>query len=210
MGFAHAIAIHLVRVVSARVTASLNVGSVATILILFLSITAPAQILQTHAVAACSGGTMTNGELSAVGVCGQPGGSQSSTGGRFIHYAGYLGTMILQPQSDTDADGLCNELDADNDADGMPDLAEIVAGTSPMLSGSLLAFTHMEVVSGQVRLQWIGGTSASQYLLRSRDAGAPRSEWSIVRTNLPPTAVTGSAADALPATGTFFYRLEAR
>lgn len=48
---------------------------------------------------------------------------------RWVNYSGFLDALVMDPERDTDADGLCDENDFDDDADGLGDLSEL-AGTS--------------------------------------------------------------------------------
>lgn len=68
----------------------------------------------------CSGGLYTN-----ISACAQPGGITAAISGSYVNYAGFMGGFSLQPWLDTDGDGLANEADADNDDDGLFDLAEL-------------------------------------------------------------------------------------
>jgi hypothetical protein len=72
----------------------------------------------------CQGGRYRN-----ISSAAQPGGIGFSSGGDYLNYAGFLGTISLQPSLDSDDDGLANELDGDNDNDELTDLAEL-AGTA--------------------------------------------------------------------------------
>lgn len=95
------------------------------ILPLLLSQVSLAATEQTSSVLDGSGGRSSGGTLELVSAAGQPGGITVSSGGSLVNYAGFLNTFSLQPGLDTDGDGLANEVDADNDADGLEDLAEI-------------------------------------------------------------------------------------
>ena len=75
-----------------------------------------------------SGGSYSN--LSAVA---QPGGVSVSSAGTMINSAGFLNTFVLNPSLDTDGDGLSNELDSDNDNDGLDDNDELAgSGFNPV------------------------------------------------------------------------------
>ena len=59
-------------------------------------------------------------------AAGQPGGIATHTNVPWTHYAGFLQTVdIKRPALDTDRDGILDELDLDNDNDGLADLQEI-------------------------------------------------------------------------------------
>lgn len=80
----------------------------------------------------CDAGTirLTAGATTLVvsGGQGQPGAALPSAAG-VVLYPGFLGGALLATNLDHDADGLCDETDADNDNDGLRDLAEL-AGTA--------------------------------------------------------------------------------
>jgi hypothetical protein len=71
---------------------------------------------------------MTGGGLISITAVAQPGAVAVSAGGAYTHYAGFLGCAILLPNLDTDSDGLADELDPDNDNDGLTDLDETGGG----------------------------------------------------------------------------------
>ncbi len=89
---------------------------------------ASAQIVQECSVMDGAGGRMTGASLTGLSAVAQPGGVSVSTGGTYTHYAGFLGCAILLPNLDTDSDGLADELDPDNDNDGLTDLDETAGG----------------------------------------------------------------------------------
>lgn len=60
-----------------------------------------------------------------ISASGQPGGVQSSSSATFINQAGFLNTFFLRPGLDTDHDGLPDEIDNDNDNDGLVDGTEL-------------------------------------------------------------------------------------
>jgi hypothetical protein len=61
-----------------------------------------------------------------VSAGGQPGGVFSSAGGDMVNNAGFLQAVdIKRPDQDTDSDGVIDELDLDNDGDGLHDLTEV-------------------------------------------------------------------------------------
>ena len=99
--------------------------------------------LQAHAnqVIDSSGHLAMGGDLTHHSASGQPGGVQTAHGPQLIHYAGFLGSAVLQPTLDTDQDGLSNECDYDNDNDSLRDQDELdgflfnpVTTTDPNLS----------------------------------------------------------------------------
>ena len=79
-------------------------------------------------VLAGAGGRSAGGTYELVSSSAQPGGVQASaaggTGG-VRHQAGFLGAFILKPALDHDGSGVPDELDDDNDGDGLEDRAEL-------------------------------------------------------------------------------------
>jgi hypothetical protein len=75
-----------------------------------------------------AGGAASGGVYRLVSSAAQPGGIRCSgdglAGGR-RHSAGFLGTFILQPGLDHDGNGVPDELNDDNDGDGLDDMAEL-------------------------------------------------------------------------------------
>lgn len=76
---------------------------------------------------------------------------------------------------------------ADTDRDGMSDAAEVRADTNPSNAGSRLELLEMAVSEGLLRLDWMGGIRATQYLERCVDLASTGEQWEVVFTNLPPT-----------------------
>ncbi|HNR93180.1 MAG TPA: hypothetical protein PKM67_02265 [Kiritimatiellia bacterium] len=72
-----------------------------------------------------AGDRSSGGAYSNISAVAQPGGTAVSSAGGMVNYAGFLGTFSLQPGLDTDADGLEDEVDSDNDNDALADLSEI-------------------------------------------------------------------------------------
>ena len=74
-----------------------------------------------------AGGRAAGGTYELVSSSAQPGGVQASaaggTGG-LRHQAGFMGAFNLQPELDHDGNGVPDELDDDNDGDGLEDRAE--------------------------------------------------------------------------------------
>lgn len=70
-------------------------------------------------------GTYTNSS-----AAGQPGGIATSSGGTYTNHAGFLQAIDIKRRSqDTDGDGVIDELDSDNDADGLSDSSEVSGGS---------------------------------------------------------------------------------
>lgn len=133
---------------------------------------------------------------SQTGACGQPGGIGMSTGGPFVNVSGFLNTSVFRPGSDTDGDGLPDEVDPDNDNDGLADDdelagrafqpptatdvnnpdsdgdgfrdgAEAAAGTDPSSSASLLTITSIRKTTGGVVVGWLARDSRSYQVERA-------------------------------------------
>ncbi|HMO51794.1 MAG TPA: thrombospondin type 3 repeat-containing protein [Kiritimatiellia bacterium] len=93
---------------------------------------AQAQITQVASVMNGFGGRSTGGAYTHIGAGAQPGGigvsyeggSANYAGGR-INRAGFLNTFLLKPGTDTNGNGLPDELDPDNDGDGLWDHWEV-------------------------------------------------------------------------------------
>jgi hypothetical protein len=85
-----------------------------------------AYINATLNVSAC-GGTMSGGGYTSIGSI-VPVGGQTSRSGSLCNYSGFAAGFILQPG--TALSGLPDELNPDNDRDGLMDGEEIMAGSS--------------------------------------------------------------------------------
>lgn len=94
-------------------------------LLLAGSAVAFAQYTNKSSVLDGSGTRAAGGSYTNLSAAGQPGGTAGSEGGGFANQAGFLNTFSLQPGLDTDHDGLTDELDPDNDNDGLADATEI-------------------------------------------------------------------------------------
>lgn len=88
-----------------------------------------AQFTLTSSVLDGSGAVASGGSYTNSSAAGQPGGIAESSGGEWIHQAGFLQTFFLKPGLDTDGDGLADEADRDNDADGLADASESTGAT---------------------------------------------------------------------------------
>lgn len=107
------------------------------ILLLAAAPNVEAQFAHRSSVLDSSGALSNGGSFTNISASGQPGGIGTSAGGPFVNQAGFLSTFSLKPALDTDSDGLANELDQDNDNDGLADGSEITGAsfspTSPTL-----------------------------------------------------------------------------
>jgi hypothetical protein len=166
------------------------------------------QIDQTSSVLDGSGTRASGGTYENISAAGQPGGIAVSSGGGYVNYAGFLNTFSLQPDLDTDGDGLANEVDSDNDADGLTDLSEItgdsfspatatevnvadsdgdfisdgeeaVAGTDPTNLNALLELVTIENVGAGREITWTArGNNERTYVLKA--APEPGQPYSIL------------------------------
>jgi len=94
---------------------------------------------------------------------------------------GFLGGIALRPNLDTDADGLCDEVDPDNDGDDAWDLDELTMQTNPMDASSVLKIVDMVIGGGQIVLYWQAREGAEYQIYRGDSA-----------TNGTPTLVPGT------------------
>ena len=111
--------------------------------------------------------------------------------------------------ADTDSDGLPDDWEVfyfgnlsrngsgNYDGDPMTDFEEYVADTDPTNKDSYLAFTTISTVSGSVRLNWAGGSQATQYVEWCAGLLDPV-VWTPVFTNPPPTPTNGTLDAAGP------------
>jgi|GEM_PF-5694551 len=154
-----------------------------------------------------SGNSLSNGVQRGLCLIAQAGGVDVSAHGSLTHYAGFLAATPLRPDVDSDRDGLCDEFSADNDADGMSDVAELEAGTSPTNKDSLLAITDIKLVNSQRFIFWQGGQTATQWLMRCTRLTATGGDWVVIHTNLPPTNPAEAMLDPTAGNGPWFYRI---
>jgi 1,4-alpha-glucan branching enzyme len=122
------------------------------------------------------------------------------------------------PYLDSDGDGLLNGWEeqhfgdpisgvatADDDLDGVDNLAEQAADTDPHSADSVLKITDIRVENGNVVLSWKGGQSVRQILKR---AGQLTGTWTALYTNQPPTAISNSVTIPGPISSSTFFRIE--
>ncbi len=125
-----------------------------------------------------------------------------------IHEAGIAGKELTMPYAQWKEVYLGNRNASDTDdpdGDGLGNLAEFIADTSPTNALSNLQITHVSFGTGQLVLEWQGGTWATQFLQR-RLALQPADTWRDVFTNPPPTA-NPIRLDLPLETNAAFYRL---
>jgi 1,4-alpha-glucan branching enzyme len=122
------------------------------------------------------------------------------------------------PELDSDNDGLTNGWEqehfagpisaiatADDDLDGANNLQEQAAGTDPNSASSVLKFTDIKGVGGNLTLNWIGGQSARQIVQQADDLSGT---WNSVFTNQPPTPVTNSITIPMPVSDSHYFRIQ--
>lgn len=91
---------------------------------------------------------------------------------------------------------------------GLNNLDKYTADLDPTNRASLLQFLSISVVTSDVRLVWIGGTKAWQYLECSPELTS--NSWRAIFTNTPPTPVTNTVIDpGAVDEGSLFYRIRA-
>ena len=93
-------------------------------------------------------------------------------------------------------------------ANGFITLDSYVADLDPTNPTSRLEFTDVHIVPEGIRLDWKGGTWATQYLEARQNLGSSE-QWTAVFTNQPPTAAATNIIDAGDTNGTLFYRIKA-
>ena len=172
-------------------------------------------------ITAC-GGTMSGGGYTSTGSL-VPVGGQDSKSASFYNYSGFAAGFILQPGTacnvlpdelnpDNDGDGLLdsNEIGiygtspvlADTDGDGMNDAQELIAGTSPTNSASVLAVQLSTDVSAN-QVSWYG-VSGRYYRLEYTDDLA--NGWTPKGTVSPGANAQIMKLD-VPSGGNRFYRI---
>lgn len=83
-----------------------------------------------------------------------PVGGQTSTVGSLYHQSGFASGFILQPS--TALGVLPDELNPDNDSDGMDDSSELIAGTSANNLSSIFWVSITLLPNGQKIISWFG------------------------------------------------------
>ena len=90
--------------------------------------TASAQYTNRSSVLNGSGTRATGGGYTSISAGGQPGGIARSANATHRNQAGFLNTFLLQAAADADQDGIPDELEEDNDNDGLADTSELGGG----------------------------------------------------------------------------------
>ncbi len=128
-----------------------------------------------------SGGTLRADKIILTNACSH----FVRTGGTLIY-----GTAVLNPNDDTDGDGLRNGYEQshgldpldpinatkDSDGDGVTDLQEFLAGTDPTNSASMFRITSVIRTNNDVRITWRMGSGKTNALQRT--AGEPDGSYS--------------------------------
>ncbi len=95
----------------------------------------------------------------------------------------------------------------DPDGDGFKNWQEYIADTNPTNAASYLCITGITPGAGGVRIDWQGGTNASQYLQQTTGLD-PTNSWVDIFTN-PPTPNPGSftVTSSIGTNSAMFYRI---
>ena len=97
---------------------------------------------------------------------------------------------------------------ADPDKDGVPNDQEFAADTNPMDPSSRLAIRLIAKQGTNMEFVWTGGSNAWQYLEFAPSITSE--QWSAIRTNVPPTAITNAEIHSGGASlEHLFYRIKA-
>lgn len=99
--------------------------------------------------------------------------------------------------------------DEDFDDDGQSNCSEYVADTDPTDAGRFLHMTGLAILGGSVEVRWEGGTAATQLLERCTRLVPSAEPWSVVLTNLPPTATSGTWSEPVTGESLSVYRIRA-
>ena len=87
--------------------------------------------------------------------------------------------------------------DANPDGDAIANIGEYAADTRPQDSNSVLRVESLVSDGSSLDLSWVGGVQATQYV-ETCSALTSSSVWTVVATNLPPTAVSNVWNGLLP------------
>lgn len=98
----------------------------------------------------------------------------------------------------------------DYDGDGHVNWQEYVADTIPTNINSFLGVTGLQVSNGNVVVHWQGGVLATQLIERCRSLLPTSEQWTVIFTNVPPTATTTNITDAISTNRCLFYRIKAQ
>lgn len=130
-----------------------------------------------------SGGWCSNTAVSSASVSGQDQPVGTTSNGAYTSYGGFIYTFVLQPSNDHDGDLIADEVDVDDDNDGLHDAEELSgsrfdpqtstdpfsgdsdddgvsdrdearAGTNPKDAGSRFAVTDVSIETNTIRVSW--------------------------------------------------------
>jgi hypothetical protein len=87
-----------------------------------------------------AGGKSSGGGFENVSAIGQPSGAAQASVNGFSSEVGFLTTFVLKPGLDTDGDGVPDEVDVDNDEDGLVDGAELDGSSFQPATPTLVNF----------------------------------------------------------------------
>lgn len=111
----------------------------------------------------------------------------------------------LNPLSTSGHDGAAGNPDNDN----MDNLSEYIADTDPTRANSRFELTTIQPTYEGVRIDWMGGVHATQYLESRTMLGSTSSSWLVIFTNIPPTTIETNVVTAGPTNNSLFYRVRA-
>jgi hypothetical protein len=198
-----------------------------------------AQLSQPQSAVTMSGSRQASGALVNISAAGQQvNGVGRDSSGLLQNYTGFLASIVLRPSLDSDQDGVSDENEADNDDDGIEDGAEILgssfdpsvitdpnnpdtdgdrmsdgdevfADTNPTNTASLLAVVELVHGVDGVRVDWMGGSSVTQFLMRCESL-PPTGTWQAIFTNNPPTTAGVSFLDTSGTNRTQFYQISVK
>lgn len=194
------------------------------------------QAAQLQKTQVSSGTRAYGGSLTNVAASGQSC-TAVSRNGQIVNYAGFIQSLSLMPSLNHDMDKFYDEIDLDNDGDGLEDQAEILgnsfspyiptvvnnsdtdadgmndgaewtADTNPTNNSSLLMITDLKRQGAGMQVTWSGGVNARQYLLRKASLTSGPDAWEAIFTNQPPTLTSTTVVD-ITTNKMFFYKIRA-
>lgn len=95
------------------------------------------------------------------------------------------------------------------DGTGVDNLFKYEADLDPTNPASRLELTDISILPHGLQVGWIGGCWATQYLETRRSMDSTSEQWTVIFTNLPPTAPAPQIVDAGATNGVLFYRVKA-